>query len=84
MEKLNKMLEGKVFAAGEITWIDFVLAEFMQNLWMLQHDFVEGYENLWEHQKRIWEMAEIKSYHESDRYQEAPINYPPYASWTGV
>ena len=84
LTKLNQMLEGRDFIAGEITWVDFVLAEFMQCLWILQKDFLEGFANIWAHQKRVWELPAIKAYHETDRFKEVPLNNAPPARWSGV
>ena len=84
LEKLNKLLEGREFAAGEITWVDFVLAEFMQCIWHLHKEFLEGYANVWNHQKRIWDLPALKAYHESDRYKELPLNNAPPARWNGL
>ena len=77
-------MEGKDFVAGEITWVDFVLAEFMQCLWHLQKDFLESYANVWNHQKRIWDLPAIKAYHETDKFKELPLNNNPPARWSGL
>ena len=77
------MLEGEEYVAGEITWVDFALAEFMQCLWLLKPSFLESFPNVWNHQKRIWDLPAIEAYHASGRYKEVPVNNP-YARWDGL
>jgi hypothetical protein len=78
---LNGLLEGKSYYAGQITWVDFPIAEFVQCLWLLEGKLIEEYGNVWAHQKRIWELPTIKAYHESNRWQERPVNNPAVAKW---
>ena len=42
---------------------------------------IESYPNVWNHQKRVWDLPAIKAYHESNRYHERPINNPSVAKW---
>lgn len=81
LAKLNGLLEGKEYYAGQITWIDFPIAEFMQCLWLLDNALIESYPNVWNHQKRVWDLPAIKAYHESDRFSERPVNSPGVAKW---
>ena len=74
MVKLNSLIEGKDYYCGEITWLDFAVAEFMQTLWLLDAGFVEGFGNVQNHWKRVWDLPAIKAYHESDRFKERPCN----------
>mgnify|MGYP001220213858 CR=1 FL=1 len=63
LAKLNGLLEGKEYYAGQITWADFAIAEFVQCLWLLDSKLVEEYPNVWAQQKRVWELPAIKAYH---------------------
>ena len=81
LTKLNGLLEGKQFYAGEITWVDFAVAEFVQCLWLLDNGLIESFANVWNQQKRVWDLAEIKKYHGSDRWHERPVNNPQVAKW---
>lgn len=67
--KLNKLLEGREYFAGQITWVDFVVSEVVQCLWLLQSDVIEKYTNLFEHQKRVWNLPALSAYHQSDRFR---------------
>ena len=53
----------------------------MQTLRLMEPTLIEGYSNINKHIERIWELPAIKAYHESDRYNERPCNYTPYAKW---
>lgn len=81
LAKLSGILGEKEYFAGEITWVDFAIAEFMQTLWLLEPALFENFQNILNHQKRIWELPAIKAYHESDRWQERPCNNAPPAQW---
>lgn len=81
LTKLNALLEGKEYFCGQITWVDFVVAENMQAVGLLDSKILEPFPNIVSHQKRIWELPEIKKYHDSERWQERPVNYLPDAVW---
>jgi glutathione S-transferase len=74
LTKLNGLLGDKQFIAGEITWIDFAIADFLQVLSLLCQDYLIPFPKLTEYQKRVWSLPELKSYFASDRFHERPIN----------
>lgn len=61
--KLEKLIADKSFAAGEVTWVDFALSDFIQTLFMMIPDYKNEYPNLAAHQNKIWELEAIKKYH---------------------
>jgi hypothetical protein len=61
--------------------VDFVIAENIQALLLLDSSLLQEFTNLIEHQKRIWNLPEIKAYHISERWHERPVNYHPGACW---
>ena len=81
LNKLNLLLQGKEYFCGEITYIDFTIAEFIQSLVLFDAPLIEGFPNLFEHQKRIFSLPAIKAYTESERFEERPVNYTPFAHW---
>ena len=50
---------------GEITWIDFLIADFIQALGLMNSEYFEKYPKLKEYQKRVWELPELKDYFSS-------------------
>jgi len=46
----------------------------MQVLGLISIEYFKSYPNLIEHQKRVWELPELKDYFASDRYSERPCN----------
>ena len=80
LKKLNGLLGDKQFIAGEITWVDFVVADFIQTLGLLCEEYLKPFPKLAEHQKRVWGLPELKDYFSSDRYCERPCNGPS-AAW---
>jgi len=78
---LNALLEGKEYYAGQITWADFAVAEFVQCLWLLDNHLIESFPNVWNQQKRVWELPAVKAYHQTDRWHERPCNNPAVAKW---
>lgn len=56
LTKLNALLEGKEYFCGQITWVDFVVAENMQAVGLLDSKILEPFPNIVNHQKRIWEL----------------------------
>ena len=80
LKKLNGLLGDKQFIAGEITWVDFSVAEFLQVIGMLYEEYLKPFPKLVEYQKRVWGLPELKGYFSSDRYSERPCN-GPIAAW---
>ena len=63
LAKLSGIIGEKDYYCGEITWYDFAVADFMQTLWLLEAPLIESYPNIWNHQKRVWDLPALKSYH---------------------
>lgn len=42
--------------AGELTWVDFGISDFIQILGMLIPDVILGYPNLKAYQERVWSL----------------------------
>lgn len=81
LNKLNLLIEGKDYYAGQITWIDFAISEFIQVLFILDAATIEAYPNVLNHQRRVYALPAIQNYHKTDRYHERPINSPVYAKF---
>jgi glutathione S-transferase len=80
LKKLEGLLGEKEFICGGLTWIDFVLADFLQTLGLLHGDILQPFPKLAAYQKRVWGLPELKAYFSSDRFQERPCNGPA-AAW---
>ena len=63
LQKLNLLLNERQFVAGEITWVDFAVADFMQTLRLMEPALIQEYANINSHIDRIWELPAIKAYH---------------------
>ena len=74
LTKLNRMIKGKHFMAGGLTWIDFGIADFLQTLQLYQPDYFQPYPELVSYQKRVWSLPELADYFASDRFHERPCN----------
>ena len=66
--RLAKFLGDKKYTCGEITYVDFLWAEFFSILDMIDDTIVGSFDNLRQLEKRIWEEPSIKSYTSSDRF----------------
>jgi glutathione S-transferase len=71
--KLNGLLGEKEFMAGEITWVDFGIADFLQALGLFTPDLLTEFPKLKAYQERVWSLPQLKGYF-SSRFQERPIN----------
>jgi glutathione S-transferase len=71
---MNGLLAEKQFIAGGITWFDFALADFLQTLSLLHHDYLKPFPKLIEYYQRIWGLEELKDYFGSGRFKERPCN----------
>lgn len=80
--KLQGLLGEKDWIAGEITWIDFVVTEFLQQLFLQTPGFKEEYPALLKYQQRLFSLPELQNYFKSSRWQEFPVNYVT-AQWGG-
>ena len=80
-KKWSGLLGTKDFICGEITWIDFTLADTIQKCNLLCPKGFVGYENLINYQKRVWGLPELQDYFSSPRFQMHPINGAD-AKWT--
>ena len=72
--KLEGLLGQKEFMVGEITWVDFMVADLMQILPFLSQEYLKPFEQLSKHQKRIWGLPELSSYLSSGLFKERPFN----------
>ena len=79
LAKLNGLLGEKQYIGGDITWVDFGVADFLQILSLLSGDYLKDFPKLSEYQKRIWSLPQLKGYF-ADRFKERPINGPS-AHW---
>lgn len=80
LTKLSGLLGEKDFMIGNISWVDFILADFVQTLGLMCEEYFKEFGKLVEYQKRVWELPELKKYFESGRFKERPCN-GPYAHW---
>ena len=66
--------------AGELTWIDFGIAEFLQQMSLMIPDVYFNYPTLVAYQERLWKLPELQSYLKSDRFDEFCC-VPPMVQW---
>ena len=76
LKKFNGLLGSNEFISGQITWVDFPIADFLQVLSLLNEEYLKPFPNLVAYQKRIWNLPELKDYFASDKYKERPLNGP--------
>ena len=74
LKKLSGLLGSKEYFCGNLTVIDFTLADSMQTIALLSPKYLEAYPNLVAHQKRIWGLPELQGYFNSERFRERPCN----------
>ena len=74
LKKLSGLLGNKEFFCGGMTWMDFVMADFMQTLHLLSEEILKPFPSILDHQKRIWGLPELKNYFSSDKFKERPCN----------
>lgn len=82
LNKFSKFLGTKDYMCGEITYVDFILAEFFEILDQLDKSLLSGFPNLQALTQRIWNEQSIKDYVASGRFKKAPLNGPS-AKWNG-
>ena len=80
LQKFSAILGEREYFAGDITYVDFYVADLIEQLNQLDSAQFETKKNLLQHQKRIWELPSIKAYLESERWLQSPINYV-YGRW---
>jgi len=56
VKKLSGLLGNKQFIAGELTWLDFAIADFMQTLDLLSPEILKPCPNLIEYYRRVWAL----------------------------
>jgi len=74
LAKLSGLLGTHEYIAGGITWMDFVLADFIQTLLLLDANYFTNFPNLVALQQRVFGLPELKNYFSSDRWNERPCN----------
>lgn len=75
LKKLENYLEGKTWVAGStLTYVDFILAELLDQIQIMLPGCYEKYANVSYFLKRFFELEKVKSYRESDRFKKFPIN----------
>ncbi|CAK62603.1 unnamed protein product (macronuclear) [Paramecium tetraurelia] len=76
----NTTLERSTWLTGDtITYIDFVLWEFVDEFLVLAPEVITSKPKLVEFHNRISEFPQIKKYLESPNYIKRPFNSPPFA-----
>lgn len=73
-KKWSGVLGAKSYICGEITWVDFTIAEAIQKCSMLCPKAFEGLDNLLSYQKNIWGLPELQDYFGSNRFLLHPVN----------
>lgn len=74
LKKFSGLLGEKEYLCGGITWIDFVLADTLQVLNLMNPKILANHANLVKLQERIWSLPELQAYFGSSRWQEHPVN----------
>ena len=72
----------KEYICGEITYVDFILAEFFEVLELMDKTLFDGFPTLKALTERIWGNERIKEYVDSGRFKRTPLNGPS-AKWNG-
>jgi glutathione S-transferase len=54
LKKLKGLLGKDDYIAGKLTWMDFVLADFLQTLALMSSEILNSFPELVEYQKRVW------------------------------
>lgn len=62
LKKLSGLLGEKDYFCGKLTWIDFVVADTMQVLNLMNPKILSHHPNLVKLQERIWSLPELKAY----------------------
>lgn len=73
-KKWSGLLGAKDYICGEITWIDFTVADTVQSCTLLCPKAFDGLDNLLNHQKRVWGLPELQDYFNSNRFMMHPVN----------
>lgn len=68
LKKFSEILGEKEYICGEITWIDFVLADTFQILSLMNPTIFDNFKNLKNLQERIWGLQELQAYFQSNRW----------------
>jgi glutathione S-transferase len=71
--KFNGLIGDNHFMAGDITWIDFAIADFLQAMEIFSPSLMGEFPKLKAYRERIWSLPELKDYF-SFRFQERPIH----------
>lgn len=74
LKKLSGILGEKQYIAGGITYLDFILADFIQALRQMDSGLFHSYPNLLKLQEHIWSFPELTAYFNSDRWHNHPVN----------
>ncbi|XP_043226535.1 glutathione S-transferase Mu 5-like isoform X2 [Amphibalanus amphitrite] len=73
--KFSKFLGDRQWFAGEnLTVVDFVMYELLDQHKLLDATLVEAHDNLTKFMKRFEELEPIKAYMASDRFMKGPLN----------
>ena len=79
-DKFKGLLGEKDYMAGRLTWVDFVLAEYLQGMTLLMPDVIYNYPTLIAYIERFWAFPEFQDYFKSDRWDEHSI-IPHFCAW---
>jgi len=79
--KLSGLLGKKDWFGSKLTFVDFVVAEFLQQYSLFNENFSAEFPELKAHQERIWQLEGVSDYIKSGRFKERPVNYYPFAKW---
>lgn len=75
IERFSKFLgDNKWFAGENLTMVDFVMYELLDQHRLLDPTLLEPHDNLTKFLARFEQLEPIKKYMESDRFMKAPLN----------
>lgn len=75
IERFSKFLGGRTWFAGDdITFVDFIMYELLDQHLELDKDCLKDAQNLQDYQKRFEELEPIKKYMASPRFMKGPLN----------
>lgn len=74
LESLEKYLGDKKYFAGELTFVDFMMYEFLDQHKIFDKTLLEPHKKLMAFVDRIEALPAIAAYKKSDKYIERPIN----------
>ena len=83
LEKFSKFLADEPFFAGKnVSWVDFVMYELLDQHRMWKADVLKAWPNLEQFLNRVEALPTVKAYMQSEKFMKTPVNNK-MAKWGG-